>query len=41
MQLIIQHEWYKEYAKVVSKADVRDIEQDAVGADQEEEKVFE
>jgi alkylation response protein AidB-like acyl-CoA dehydrogenase len=41
MQLIIQREWYKEYAKVVSKADVRDIEQDAIGADQEEEKVFE
>jgi alkylation response protein AidB-like acyl-CoA dehydrogenase len=41
MQLIIQNEWYKEYAKVTSKADVRETEQDAVGADQEEEKVFE
>lgn len=41
MQLIIQNEWYKEYAKVTSKRKVRDIERDAVGADQEEEKVFE
>jgi len=41
MQQIIQQEWYKEHARVVSKADVRDIEQDAVGADQEDEKVFE
>jgi alkylation response protein AidB-like acyl-CoA dehydrogenase len=41
MQLIIQNEWYKEYAKVTSKGNVRDIERDAVGADQEEEKVFE
>ena len=41
MQLIIQNEWYKEYAKVGSKGNVRDIERDAVGGDQAEEKVFE
>jgi alkylation response protein AidB-like acyl-CoA dehydrogenase len=41
MQLIIQNEWYKEYAKVTSKRNGRDIERDAVGADQDEEKVFE
>ncbi len=41
MQLIIQHEWYKEYAKVISRGNVRDIERDAVGADQEDEKIFE
>ncbi len=41
MQLIIQTEWYKEYEKVLSKEKVRDVESDAVNADQEEEKVFE
>ncbi len=41
MQLIIQNEWYKEYLKVLSKEDVRDVEQDAVGADDTEEKVYE
>jgi alkylation response protein AidB-like acyl-CoA dehydrogenase len=41
MQLIIQNEWYKEYAKVASRENVRDIERDAVGADQDEEKIFE
>ena len=41
MQLIIQHEWYKEYSKVISKENNRDIEQDAPGADQDEEKVYE
>jgi butyryl-CoA dehydrogenase len=40
MQLIIQHEWYKEYLKVISKVNIRDNEQDAVGADQDEEKVY-
>ena len=30
MQLIIQNEWYKEYLKVLSKEDVRDVEHDAV-----------
>jgi butyryl-CoA dehydrogenase len=40
MQLIIQHEWYKEYLKVISKENIRDNEQDAVGADQDEEKVY-
>jgi len=41
MQMIIQHEWYKEYAKVISKQKTRNPEQDAVGADQEDEKVYE
>jgi alkylation response protein AidB-like acyl-CoA dehydrogenase len=41
MQLIIQHEWYKEYQKVISKRKTRNPEQDAVGADQTEEKVYE
>ncbi len=41
MQLIIQHEWYKEYDKVISKADMRDIEMDAVNAEQEGEKIYE
>jgi len=41
MQLIIQGEWYKEYHKVLSKEKVRDVEQDAVNAGEEEEKVYE
>lgn len=41
MQYIIQNEWYKEYLKVLSKEDVRDVELDAAGADQVEEKVYE
>jgi len=41
MQLIIQNEWYKEYFKVLAKEDVRDVEQDAVNADDEEEKIYE
>ena len=41
MQLIIQNEWYKEYFKVLSKEDVRDVEADAVNAGEEEEKVYE
>ena len=41
MQLIIQNEWYKEYFKVLSKEDVRDVEGDALNADAEEEKVYE
>jgi butyryl-CoA dehydrogenase len=41
MQLIIQNEWYKEYAKVLSKEGVRDVEADAVSAGAVEEKVFE
>lgn len=41
MQLIIQNEWYKEYAKAALRENVRDIEADAVGADQDEEKIFE
>ncbi|TAL35014.1 MAG: acyl-CoA dehydrogenase [Spirochaetes bacterium] len=41
MQYIIQNEWYKEYQKVLSKEDVRDVEMDALGADLAEEKVYE
>ncbi len=41
MQMIIQNEWYKEYFKVLSKEDVRDVELDAVNAHQTEEKVYE
>ncbi|MGC9323511.1 MAG: acyl-CoA dehydrogenase family protein [Desulfomonilia bacterium] len=41
MQLIIQNEWYKEFHKVVSKEDVRDVEQDALNASEVEEKVYE
>jgi len=41
MQLIIQNEWYKEYEKVISKSDRRDIEMDAENADQDDEKVYE
>ncbi|HOO39112.1 MAG TPA: acyl-CoA dehydrogenase family protein [Deltaproteobacteria bacterium] len=41
MQLIIQNEWYKEYFKVLAKEDVRDVEEDAVNAGEEEEKVYE
>jgi len=41
MQLIIQNEWYKEYQKVLSKEDVRDVELDAVGADDPGEKIYE
>ncbi|MBN2297794.1 MAG: acyl-CoA/acyl-ACP dehydrogenase [Deltaproteobacteria bacterium] len=41
MQLIIQNEWYKEYFKVLAKEDVRDVEQDAANAGEEEEKVYE
>lgn len=40
-QMIIQNEWYKEYFKVLSKENVRDVEFDAVHADQVEEKVYE
>jgi alkylation response protein AidB-like acyl-CoA dehydrogenase len=41
MQLIIQHEWYKEYNKVISKQGTRNPEQDAAGADQTDEKIYE
>jgi len=41
MQLIIQNEWYKEFDKVLSKENVRDVEMDAENADKEEEKVYE
>lgn len=41
MQLIIQNEWYKEYFKVLSKENVRDVEEDAANASAEDEKVYE
>ncbi|RPI97202.1 MAG: acyl-CoA dehydrogenase, partial [Spirochaetales bacterium] len=41
MQLIIQNEWYKEYFKVLSKEDVRDVEQDAPNAGEVDEKIYE
>jgi alkylation response protein AidB-like acyl-CoA dehydrogenase len=41
MQLIIQNEWYKEYLRVLSKENVRDVEQDAPAASQDEEKIYE
>jgi len=41
MQSIIQTEWYKEYSKVLSQEDVRNVEDDAVNAFEEEEKVYE
>ena len=41
MQLIIQNEWYKEYEKVISKSNRRDIEMDAENADQDDEKIYE
>ena len=41
MQMIIQREWYKEYAKTYGTTNVRDVEQDSVNAGQEEEKVYE
>ncbi len=40
-QMIIQNEWYKEYFKVLMNEPVRDVEADAVNADQVEEKVYE
>jgi butyryl-CoA dehydrogenase len=41
MQLIIQNEWYKEYLRVLSKENVRDVEHDAPAASQDEEKIYE
>lgn len=41
MQLIVQNEWYKEYLEVLAGENVRDVEGDAAGADQHEEKVYE
>ncbi len=41
MSLIIQNEWYKEYFKVLSKENVRNVELDAASAGEEEEKVYE
>ena len=38
MNLLIQHEWYKEHAKVPCAG--RDIEPDAAGYEHEEEKVY-
>ena len=41
MQLIIQNEWYKEYLKAYSSEDVRNVEKDAMGANDPDEKIFE
>ncbi len=41
MQLIIQNEWYKEYLKVLSKEKVRNVESDALGAFEPDEKIYE
>ena len=41
MQMIIQTEWYKEFEKIISRDDVRDVEEDALNADEIEEKVYE
>lgn len=41
MQLIIQAEWYKEFQNLHAKSNVRDVENDSLNADQEEEKVYE
>ncbi|MHA1372347.1 MAG: acyl-CoA dehydrogenase family protein, partial [Promethearchaeota archaeon] len=40
MNLIIQHEFYKELLQKIQKKDVRDNEADAMNADDVEEKVF-
>lgn len=41
MQSIIQNEWYKEYLNVLSKEDIRNVEEDALNADAEGEKIYE
>jgi len=41
MQMIVQGEWYKEQREAQAAADVRDVERDAPGAQEEGEKVFE
>lgn len=41
MDLIIQHEYYKELAGFAEKNRARDMEGDAPSADREEEKVYE
>jgi len=41
MQLIIQTEWYKEFEREISRAKVRDVEEDSPNADKIEEKVYE
>ena len=40
MQMIIQNEWYKEYHKVISRENVRDVEADAPGASEADEKIY-
>jgi hypothetical protein len=39
MNLLIQHEYYRELA--AADGEVRDVEQDAIGANEVEEKVYE
>jgi len=41
MQLIIQTEWYKEFLKVLSRENVRNVEADALNSDKSEEIVYE
>jgi alkylation response protein AidB-like acyl-CoA dehydrogenase len=41
MNLIVQNEWYKEYFKRMADDAVRDVENDSLNADKEEEKVYE
>lgn len=41
MNLLIQHEYYREFLKRSQDKIPRDVEQDAIGAEFEEEKVFE
>ena len=41
MQLIIQNEWFREFAKNVARDDVRDVENDARDSNAVEEKVYE
>jgi hypothetical protein len=41
MSVIIANEWYKEYWKMKEARLTRDVEMDAPGADDVEEKVYE
>jgi hypothetical protein len=41
MNLLIQHEYYKEQDSISPQFVPRDVEQDAVGSEYEEEKIFE
>jgi alkylation response protein AidB-like acyl-CoA dehydrogenase len=41
MNLLIQHEYYREFLGIPIEKTPRDVEEDAVGAEYTEEKVFE